>query len=116
MESRGEFTTLRADDVELDIDVQPAIEEKTLHKVRVVVEAPAGFAASGEPSTAKLVLEGPQLIIATLKPGDVTLRAVASSLGAGNHEVTLQAQVPDGVTVKRIEPEKIKVQIVSGAH
>lgn len=64
----------------------------------------------------KLTLRGPKTQIESLKDGDVVINLDAKNLQEGQHNITLKADVPEGITVESIEPAVVKVHIQGQAE
>ncbi len=114
LERKGEFTMLAVDAVTVEVEIEPVITQRVISRARVKVSAPSGFAAVAEPSVTKLTLAGPQRSLDQLLPERVTMSANGAQLGAGQHELELQPlDLPEGVTVLKAEPSKVKVNLVA---
>ena len=64
----------------------------------------------------KLTLRGPKTKIEGLKNGDIVINLDAKNLQEGQHNITLGADVPEGITIENIEPAVVKVHIQGQAE
>lgn len=109
---KGLNTRYNVDVVSVNVKVSPIVAQKTFRSVTVKVIAPKGFAATVSPSSATVTLGGPQSVLTSLKPSDVTLMANGKHLETGNHMVRLKGgRLPKDVKVVHTDPAKVSVTL-----
>ncbi|MBA1336347.1 MAG: hypothetical protein HPY66_2782 [Firmicutes bacterium] len=60
----------------------------------------------------QMTLEGRESIINRLTANDINIYVDLKDLGRGSHNVPLQADLPDGVSKKALEPDKVEIELV----
>ena len=96
----------------MDVQVGRVEAEKSFDQVAVQVVAPAGFAATVEPSKAAMVVTGAKKEVEKLENENLVLIADATGLTEGKHELALQGVFGGNVRVLKTYPEKVKVILV----
>lgn len=86
--------------------------EKSFDNINVQVVAPHGFAASVQPTKAKVTLGGPAPQLDAIDPKGLIVRADARSLSEGKSELPLEADLPAGVSVVETKPKRVTVTLV----
>jgi YbbR domain-containing protein len=74
---------------------------------------PAGYTAFISPDRVDVTLEGSFNRLNLITPADIRIIANVSGLGEGDHQVTLQTIVPEGVTLQRISADEATVTLVA---
>ena len=95
------------------VEISEVPQQKLFENVPVQLIAPKGFAASIEQPKASVVLAGPKLVLDGLDVTSLHLRADARNLSNGSHELSLTAELPDGVTILSTEPAKVRVRLTA---
>ena len=67
------------------------------------------------PPTARVALTGPQRILEAFQPGSDRLYVDVAGLGKGRHEVSVATQLPEGVSVSKVEPAEVTVEITTAS-
>jgi YbbR domain-containing protein len=79
----------------------------------VVQGAPAGYSSFVTPERVDVTLQGSINRLQQIAPENVRVVANVSGLGAGDHKVTLQTILPDGVTLQSISAQEATVTLVA---
>lgn len=101
--------------VAVDVKVSEEPKQKSLSNVNVKVLAPAGFAATVQPTRASVVLSGPPSKLGAITGTGISLSADGRNLGVGRHSVSLTAELPEGVKILKTMPAKVTVILTSTA-
>lgn len=106
-----QFSIYSNSSVEVFVDIQPIIEERTFKRVKVLLLAPEGGAASVEPRLVRIVLSGPQAELLKISKEALSVTADARALGPGVHELPLLGEFPEGLHLIRSEPALVRVKV-----
>ncbi len=113
LESPGPLTKLSSKTVVANLIVNAIEARKEIENLNVTVLAPAGFAATAQPSRVKVVLAGPKLSIAQVSRSQIELLVDARSLSPGKHLVAVTGKLPDKVRIIKTEPKNVEVSLAS---
>ncbi len=89
--------------VRVTVQIEPILAEVRVPVRLQIVNAPAGWEASVQPSSARLLLRGEAAEIARLDSELAPILLDASGLDAGRHSITLEWSAPDGINVEIAE-------------
>lgn len=114
----GGRAVFRRRTVRIDLAVSPILTDKIFQNVRVVVKAPAGFAASVMPTRTQAILTGDEKAVNSVS--ELTLQAVADLSGFALPEgkrfiEKINLTVPDlprGVRLLATNPQQVEVTLV----
>jgi hypothetical protein len=92
----------------------------TLVKLSVPVRSPdlpPGWGAAFDPETAEVLLSGPPVQIAALRPDSVGAQVATRGRGAGRHSIPLTVQLPVGPKLRLIwvHPNRVSVRLTPPA-
>jgi YbbR domain-containing protein len=93
--------------------IEEVVVAKTFSAVEVGVRGGTG-PVEIRPQRVEVTLRGPQRILESFHPGPEHLFVDASGLGNGTHRRAVEARLPEAVTVSKIEPEKVAVEVGAG--
>ncbi|MCC6221735.1 MAG: YbbR-like domain-containing protein [Deltaproteobacteria bacterium] len=110
---KGELTRLGVDVATVEVSVVPIEQERTINNVSVTVVAPKGFAASVEPSSVSVTLNGPVNLLDSIGGQPLKVVADGSQFNGGSHEVSLSGNFPPAVKLVRTDPKKVRIKLVS---
>lgn len=110
--TRG-LTVPNVDVITVKITVRPILDEKLFKGLGLGLQAPAGFAASAEPSKVDVFVSGPAMRLSGLNPEDIKLSVDAQSLKTGNHLLPVDVSLPDGFELVRTYPAQVKITVFS---
>ncbi len=94
------------------LEIKPIPAERVFDKVTVRLRAPEGFAGTVEPTKVRATVIGPKEQLDGLPSVGVELRPTIEGLGEGRHEVSLVADLPEGVRLFATEPKSVVVTLV----
>lgn len=114
LKENGGLTNYNVNGITVKVEISPILAEKNISGVPIDLIFPAGFAATVEPSKARLTIGGPAEMLDQLDVGKIKLTADARDLNSGKHRVSLSAALPGGMKVIRIEPAEVTVNLVAG--
>lgn len=98
--------------VEVVVEVSPMTGSSTLLQVPVTMQGLApDLVATLSPETVDIYLSGPLVQLQALTDKDVEVTVNLVDLGPGDHRLTPQVIVPEGITVSNLLPEAVVVQI-----
>lgn len=97
--------------VELEVQVEPIMIERTFEPLVVQILGTEGKAVSLKPSRVSISVHGPENLITATDGPDIVLFVDAAPLKAGVHSVPVQVQLPPGVELLRSVPEKVSVTV-----
>ena len=98
--------------VTADIKVSAVMGQKTFKNVRVNIESPKGFAATLDKSRVTVLVTGPVKTLETMKVADIYLIADGTKLESGEHSLRLKGKFPEGVSIVKTVPERVRVRLV----
>jgi YbbR domain-containing protein len=93
------------------VEVLPIQSSKAMTGTVEIQGVGPGLTATASPTTVDVILEGPDPVLANLKPGDLQVVVNVFGLSPGVHRVAPDVVPPEGVTVVSIIPETIEVMI-----
>ncbi len=102
---------LNINTVNVELNAMLFITQWKFEKVNIKLIAPNGYAGTVEPSKADVILIGPKSDLELLKSTKVELIADTRTVRKGKHEVGLRAELPEGVKILSVEPEKVTVNL-----
>jgi YbbR domain-containing protein len=100
-----------------EVEVRVALEdisssEQSLPSLPVLaVNVPEGYAASVEPRTINITVDGPSAVLAEMESSDVRVLVDVGGLEPGTHDLTPQVILPQGITWTSTTPEQVEVTI-----
>lgn len=89
--------------VRVTVQIEPILAEARVPVRLQIVNVPADWEASVQPSSARLLLRGAAAEIARLDSALEPILVDASGLAAGRHSITLEWSAPDGISVELAE-------------
>jgi YbbR domain-containing protein len=93
------------------VEVLPIQSSKAMTGTIEIQGIGPGLIATASPKTVDVILEGPDPVLAKLKPGDLQVVVNVFGLPTGVHRVAPDVVPPEGVTVVSVIPETIEVMI-----
>lgn len=70
-----------------------------------------GLDAAQSPGQARVVIEGPRLLLA-LGEDDVSAYIDLAQIGAGTHRLPVEVDTPSGLKMQRVEPAEVQIELV----
>ncbi|HYA34786.1 MAG TPA: CdaR family protein [Candidatus Binataceae bacterium] len=112
LENESEPARMSAKLVDAKLFVTEKIGEREFPRIAVQVRD-SDYRFNVQPRFAAVTIRGPELSLSRLDPS--TLAYVdATDLTPGSHDLPLQIDVPDGMSVVRQNPEKVKLRLYHG--
>jgi YbbR domain-containing protein len=93
------------------VEVLPIRSSKAMTGTVEIQGVGPGLIATPSPSKVDVILEGPDAVLAELKPSDLQVVVNVFGLTPGVHRVAPDVLAPEGVTVVSVIPETIEVMI-----
>jgi YbbR domain-containing protein len=93
------------------VEILPIQSSKAMTGTIEIQGIGPGLIATASPTTVDVILEGPDPVLAKLKPGDLQVVVNVYGLSPGVHRVAPDVVPPEGVTVVSVIPETIEVMI-----
>jgi YbbR domain-containing protein len=100
-------------EITITVEVEELQSTIELSVAPVAQGMPSGYSAFITPDRVDVTLQGSFNRLQQIAPADIRVVANVSGLGAGDHEVTFQTIVPEGVTLQRISAEEATVTLVA---
>lgn len=91
------------------VEVLPIQSSKAMTATVGIRGIGPGLIATPSPPTVNVILEGPDAVLAELKPGDLQAVVNAFGLTRGLHRLEIDVLAPEGVTVVSVIPETVEV-------
>jgi len=107
--SAGAMTRMEPSEVMVKVEVAPVIVTKDFHGVPVTVHNTT-YQSKLEPARVNLILRGAKLELSKLDMSGVAF-VDGDGVGPGVYNMPVQVQVPPGMELQHLWPEKIKVTI-----
>jgi YbbR domain-containing protein len=107
----GGLSLLGDPSVQVRVQVEAIQGGLTVQRPLTIQGLPQGMEARLSPETIDVILTGPLPKLQSLKPDDVRVMLDLVNLGAGAHQVTPQAVVPQGIVAESMLPATIQVTI-----
>lgn len=100
--------------VRVIVTIEPIVTSKTFPDLPIEFQGlTPGLAALPSPDQVTLLLQGPQAILENLQPDDILVFLNLLDFDIGIHgPLTLEVDVPDGITVQEIAPITVEVEII----
>ena len=92
------------------ITIKPKLQTKTFNNIIVVPIGSTGPLRL-DPSKVSITVRGPVTNLEVLRAEDITARINLKNLKAGLYEAKVAVNLPDGLEVLKISPEKLSVRI-----
>ena len=96
---------------QVDVTIAPIAGSISLTMAPEVTNVRAGFVARITPGSVSVVLEGPLPRLNTLPAGAVRATVDGSALNLGTTDARVLVTVPDGVTVREVQPAVVSVNV-----
>jgi hypothetical protein len=96
---------------QVDVTIAPIAGSIALTLAPEVTNLRSGFIARVTPGSVAVVLEGPLPRLNALPPGAVRATVDGSALNLGSTDVRLTVTVPDGVTMREVQPAVVSVNV-----
>jgi YbbR domain-containing protein len=93
------------------IEILPIQSSKAMTATVDIQGVGPGLVATPSPNKVDVIVEGPDALLATLKPTDLQVVVNVFGLAPGVHRVAPDVLAPEGVTVVSVIPETIEVMI-----
>lgn len=100
-------------EITVTVEVEELQSTIELSLAPVAQGMPSGYSAFITPDRVDVTLQGSFNRLQQIAPADIRVVANVSGLGAGDHEVTFQTIVPEGVTLQRISADEATVTLVA---
>ncbi len=105
------LTSLDSQPIVAKITIRPKLQTKTFPDI-VVVPYGASNPLRLQPPKVTVTVRGPATNLDLLRPEEITPRINLKNLKPGNYEAKIAVEVPAGLEVVAVSPEKIKVKIL----
>lgn len=96
------------------ISIKPKLQTKTFNNVIVVPNGATG-PLTLDPTKVSITVRGPSTNLEILRAEDLNARINLKNLKAGRYEAKVAVDVPNGLELLKISPEKVKVHIKKSA-
>jgi YbbR domain-containing protein len=93
------------------ISIKPKLQTKTFTNIIVIPNGATGPLRL-DPSKVSITVRGPVTNLDVLRPEDITARINLKNLKAGLYEAKVAVDIPDGLEILKISPEKLSVRII----
>ncbi len=110
---RGPLSKFNVPAVSVEVVVSVIMDEREYSQVTPSVLAPAGLAASVEPSRVRAKISGPKHLLQQLNAGDLQIIADGQAFKPGKYMVDLKANLPEGVELISLEPAQVNMIVVA---
>jgi len=98
--------------IEVTIQVKEALVQKTLQSVPVILQNLSPFVSCEiKPEVVEVIVEGENILIDPLKKEDIKAFVKFADNFQVEQKVKVQVEVPDGISLIKIEPEEVTVLI-----
>ena len=98
--------------IEVTIQVKEALVQKTLQSVPVILQNLSPFVSCEiKPEVVEVIIEGENILIDPLKKEDIKAFVKFADNFKVEQKVKVQVEVPDGISLIKIEPEEVTVLI-----
>lgn len=111
----GKLINLKVNFISVRVNVSPIDVDKQFDNLPVTVLAPAGYAASAEPSKIGLTVTGSSDVMDRLTRDQIQVTADARGNITGTRKVRPTVILPAGARSQQTDPEEITVTLVAGA-
>jgi YbbR domain-containing protein len=99
---------------EVNIQVKENIIQKTLRDVPIKIENTSPFIfCEIEPQNAEIIIEGKNILIDEIEKEDIKVFVKFTENLKINQEIKLEVQLPEGVSLIKVEPEEVNLKINS---
>jgi hypothetical protein len=98
--------------VTVTVEVLPILSSRTVTSTVEIQGVRQGWEATATPSLVNVSLEGPELLLAGLRPEDIQVLVNVAEYSLGQHRVVPDVLAPEGVTVVNVIPETVEVVLV----
>ena len=105
------LTSLDSQPIIAKITIRPKMQTKVFHNI-VVVPFGASNPLRLDPTKVSVTVRGPVTNLEVLRPEEITPRINLKNLKPGSYEAKIAVEVPTGLEVVTVTPEKIKVKIL----
>ncbi len=105
------LTSLDSQPIVAKITIRPKLQTKVFTNI-VVVPYGASNPLQLEPAKVAVTVRGPATNLELLRPEEITPRINLKNLKPGSYEAKIAVEVPAGLEVVAVTPEKIKVKIL----
>lgn len=105
------LTSLDTQPIVAKITIRPKLQTKTFANI-VVVPYGASNPLRLDPAKVTVTVRGPATNLDLLRPEDITPRINLKNLKPGTYEAKIAVEVPEGLEIVAVNPEKIKVRIL----
>ena len=97
---------------EVNIQVKENIIQKTLRDVPIKIENTSPFISCDiEPKNAEIIIEGKNILIDEIEKEDIKVFVEFTENLKINQEIKLEVQLPEGVSLIKVEPEEVNLKI-----
>ncbi|MCK5768273.1 MAG: hypothetical protein KAH35_07895 [Candidatus Atribacteria bacterium] len=97
---------------EVSIQVKEDIIQKTLEDIPIKIENTSPFIfCNTEPQNADITIEGKSILIDKIEKEDVKIFVEFTENLKINQEIKLEVQLPEGVSLIKVEPEEVNLKI-----
>ena len=97
---------------EVNIQVKENIIQKTLRDVPIKIENRSPFISCDiEPQNAEIIIEGKNILIDEIEKEDIKVFVEFTENLKINQEIKLEVQLPEGVSLIKVEPEEVNLKI-----
>ena len=93
------------------ITIKPKLQTKTFNNIIVVPNGATGPLRLN-PAKVSVTIRGPVTNLEVLRPEDITARINLKNLKAGLYEARVAVELPDGLELLKVTPEKLSVRIM----
>jgi len=105
------LTSLDTQPIIAKITIRPKLQTKVFHNI-VVVPYGASNPLRLNPAKVSVTVRGPATNLDLLRPEEITPRINLKNLKPGTYEAKIAVEVPNGLEVAAVAPEKIQVRIL----
>ncbi len=105
------LTSLDTQPIVAKITIRPKLQTKTFANI-VIVPYGASNPLRLDPAKVTVTVRGPATNLDLLRPEEITPRINLKNLKPGTYEAKIAVEVPEGLEVVAVTPEKIKVKIL----
>lgn len=114
LENPMTFARYSVNTVSVNFVVSPIESLRDFEGVGIKLSAKSGQAATVEPSRVHVRVAGAEEILQKLERSQLKVFVDVESLPVGKHEVSLSTELPTGVQLLKVDPDKVTVTVVSG--
>jgi YbbR domain-containing protein len=105
------FTYLDSQPLVAKISIKPKLQTKTFNNIIVIPNGATGPLRL-DPSKVSITVRGPVTNLDVLRVEDITARINLKNLKAGLYEAKVAVDIPNGLEILKISPEKLSVRII----